>query len=93
VRIVADVPAEGVPAYWESSAETKSRILNALADAGARFFVTRFQPPRSELQNWERLGATGYYALPLSKLAAQGRLTPASASARRTDPQAGASGL
>ncbi len=93
VRIVADVPAEGVPAYWESSAETKSRILKALADAGARFLVTRFQPPRSELQNWERLGATGYYALPLSKLAAQGRLTPASASARRTDPQAGASGL
>jgi hypothetical protein len=66
VRIVADVPAEGIRAYWESSQEAKSRISNALRSTGARFLVTRFEPPASESQNWERLGVTGYYALPLA---------------------------
>ncbi len=93
VRIVADVPAEGVPAYWESSAGTKSRILSALARTGARFLVTRFQPPNSELQNWERLGATGYYALPLASLAMKRQLPPTNIATARADPEAGASGL
>jgi hypothetical protein len=70
-RIVVDVPADAVPVYWESSAATKSRISSALARAGACFLVTRFQPPASESQNWERLGTTGYYALPLSAAVAQ----------------------
>jgi len=74
VRIVADVPVEAVPAYWESSAQTKSRISIALRGTGACFIVTRFQPPMSEAQNWERLGATGYYALPLSTEATQKQL-------------------
>jgi hypothetical protein len=71
VRIVADVPAESVRAYWESSRETKSRISIALRSTGARFLVTRFEPPASESKNWVRLGVTGYYALPLAAKAPQ----------------------
>jgi hypothetical protein len=41
---------------------------------GARFLVTRFEPPASESQSWERLGATGYFALPLSAEATEKQL-------------------
>ncbi len=61
VRIVADIPADEVPAFWDASEETRTRILAALARAGAKFLVTRSQPPYSESREWKRLGATGFY--------------------------------
>jgi hypothetical protein len=66
VRIVADLSEESVPSFWDASDATRARILESLAHTGASFVVTRFQPPASQISGWHFLGATGYYALPLS---------------------------
>jgi hypothetical protein len=69
VRIVADLSKESVPVYWDASDATRLRILDSFAHTGARFVVTRFRPPASQLSGWHILGETGYYALPLSIVA------------------------
>ena len=68
VRIVADMPKEAVPDYWEASDEARARILNLFAQTRAKFLVTHSPPPASQMQGWLSLGTTGYYALPLSSL-------------------------
>ena len=67
VRIVADVPQEAVPSYWDASAETRSNVLREIAGVGAKFLVTRVAPPPPESRGWIGLGATGFYALRLSQ--------------------------
>lgn len=67
VRIVAEIPQEGVPSYWDADAKTRSHVLELLAGTGARFVVTRVAPPASQASDWERLGSTAYYSQSLSK--------------------------
>jgi len=67
VRIVAEVPTEGVPDYWDANAETRLRINKLLSQSGARFLVSRIAPPPSQAADWEALGPTGYYVLMLAK--------------------------
>jgi hypothetical protein len=68
VQIVADMPKEALPAYWDASAEARSRTLHLFAMTGAKFLVTPTSPPASQMSGWLCLGTTGYYALPLSAL-------------------------
>jgi len=69
VRIVADLSEENLPAFWDASDVTRARIFDSLARTGASFVVTRFRPPASQISGWHTLGATGFYALPLSDAA------------------------
>jgi len=66
VRIVADLSKESISTFWDASDATRARIIDSLAHTGASFVVTRFRPPASQISGWHTLGATGYYALPLS---------------------------
>jgi hypothetical protein len=66
VRVVADLPKEALPDYWDARPQTKSRVLDLFARTGARFLVTSVPPPASQSGGWMELGATGYYVLALS---------------------------
>jgi hypothetical protein len=68
VRIVADMPKDALPDYWDASDDVRSRILRLFAQTGAKFLVTHTPPPASKMEGWSSLGTTGYYALPLSPL-------------------------
>jgi hypothetical protein len=63
LRIVAEVPQEGVSSYWDASAEARSHVLKLLAQCGAQIVVTRVAPPPSQAMEWHPLGSTGYYVL------------------------------
>jgi hypothetical protein len=65
VQVVADLPEQEVGSYWNSSPEARSRVVASLQRTGAKFAVTNFRPPASQLAGWLGLGGTGYYALPL----------------------------
>lgn len=65
-HVVADLPFDALGEYWQSTPEERSRMLGLFATTGAKFLVTRVPPPNSAMAGWSPLGASGYYALPLS---------------------------
>jgi hypothetical protein len=60
VRIVAEIPLDGAPAFWQSSAATQSEILMDFRNAGATIVVTD-QPSAAMPDGWQVLSGTDYY--------------------------------
>jgi len=67
VTIVAEVPQEGVLDFWSATPETRRRVLNLFAQAGASVAVAKVVPSGKEQEGWKRVGETPYYALDLRK--------------------------
>lgn len=44
VKIVAEIPFDGVPDFWQSSPEVQSQVLNAIARTGAKAVVVKDVP-------------------------------------------------
>src|SRR6266404_1233879 len=66
VRIVADVPAEGVSSFWDANVEARRSILKLFSQSGAHALITRIPPPSSQT-DWQSLGSTGYYIIVLPR--------------------------
>jgi hypothetical protein len=64
MRIVAIVPQP--EKFWTAPVTTRSQIIKAVAEAGAKVLLTRNLPPASEIV-WERLGRSDYYISVLSR--------------------------
>lgn len=69
IRIVAQIPSESAPSYWDADTETRRRVQSDFVKAGASVIVTRIPPNDFRGDDWRRLGSTAYYALllPTSK--------------------------
>jgi hypothetical protein len=64
MRIVAIVAQP--EKFWAAPVTTRSQVIKALAEAGAKVLLTRGQPTASEVV-WERLGRSDYYISVLSR--------------------------
>lgn len=67
VHIVAEIPSEEVPRFWDTDPQSRRHLLDLLAQTGASVLVTSIPPPPSQAPDWQPLGATGYYACVLQK--------------------------
>lgn len=63
VRIVADIPMEGVSTFWDADSQARRHVFEVLARSGARALVTRILPPPSQSVDWHPLGSTGVYLI------------------------------
>jgi 4-amino-4-deoxy-L-arabinose transferase-like glycosyltransferase len=66
IRIVAEIPSEGVAAFWTAEPATRLRLFRLLSQTGARALITGTPPPVSQREDWQALGSTGYYAVLLA---------------------------
>ena len=75
VKVVAEVPLGEESLFWTASAETKARVFQAFANAGAKMAVTEDPPTETTRENWFPLGNTGYYGhmLPAAELESPGK--------------------
>jgi len=72
VRIVAEVPLNGVPAFWAVSPQVQSEVMEDFARAGAKVVVTEQGLPLGSAPGWRRIGGTSYFAYKLGDAASIG---------------------
>lgn len=65
VRVVAEVPLNGVPTFWAAPAQVQSEVMEDFAKAGASIVVTEQGLPRGSAPGWRRIGGTSYFAYTL----------------------------
>jgi hypothetical protein len=61
VKIVAEIPVDSVPDFWESNRETQSQVLLAIARTGAKAVVARDVPRVFWGRGWRQVPGTFYY--------------------------------
>lgn len=61
LRIVAEIPSDGVPNFWQSSPEVQSQVLDAIARTGAKAVVAKDVPKMFQMQGWEQVPHSSYY--------------------------------
>lgn len=67
VKIVAEIPSDGVPAFWESSPVVQSRALNAIAQTGAKAVVAKDVPELFQGRGWNQVPHSPYFIRLLSR--------------------------
>jgi len=72
VRIVAEVPLNGVPAFWAAPTQVQSEVMEDFARAGAKVVVTEQGLPLGSAPGWRRIGGTSYFAYKLGDAASIG---------------------
>jgi hypothetical protein len=83
-KVVAEVPMGEDSFFWAANAETKARVFQAFANAGAKMAVTEDPPREAAKENWFPLGNTGFYGhtLPGADLDNQGKTSEAQGPAK-----------
>jgi hypothetical protein len=61
VKIVAEIPFDGAPDFWQSSPEVQSQVLNVIARTGAKVVVARDVPMLFRDRGWKQVPRSPYY--------------------------------
>ncbi len=77
LKIVAEIPLGDENVFWMAGPETKQKVFQLFAVAGAKMVVTKNAPPSALNAGWVPLGNTPFYGYPLARVAASG-VAPAS---------------
>lgn len=67
VRVIAEVPAEGVFTFWASADARRRAVYDAFSAAGAMAVIAQNPPQWASTREWVPLGATGYFYHPLGR--------------------------
>ena len=52
--------------FWKADPQSQQAVIHAFSATGARFIISRFSPPGGQAAGWEHVGASDYYAYPLT---------------------------
>lgn len=61
LKIVAEIPFEGVPDFWQARPEVQSRVLEAIGKTGAKAVVVKNVPTVFQAQGWKQVPHSSYY--------------------------------
>ena len=68
IQIIAEItsgsnfePKQDVEKFWNGSAATKSRVIEAFSQTGAKAIIADRTPPGDSLAGWHRIGNTDHY--------------------------------
>lgn len=61
VRIVAEVPVEGVARFWSLDSANRAVVMKLFEVVGAKAVVTSHGPGDAEPTGWKRVGDTRFY--------------------------------
>ena len=61
LRIIAEIPPEGVDGFWAADPAVQSEVIQAFAKTGAKVIIASGIPPCVPKETWQKLGTTDYY--------------------------------